>query len=113
MQLYLEEQVKFYETVKVFLLTIYHIKLESVLFVALLPGADTKPSHDHLLLLHSCEFFFLWIYRLLRNWDKRTVSSLQCESNGLQSRTTRQEELNQLYIQNILAYSAFFSLPLI
>ncbi|KAI3364306.1 hypothetical protein L3Q82_011108, partial [Scortum barcoo] len=30
MQLYLEEQVKFYETVKAFLWTIYHIKLQSI-----------------------------------------------------------------------------------
>lgn len=42
MQLYLEEQVKFYETVKAFISTMYQNKLESVLFGALLPGEQLR-----------------------------------------------------------------------
>lgn len=54
MQLYLEEQVKFYETVKAFLSTIYQSKLESVTvcpFCCLITCGETtqclhiKPSH--------------------------------------------------------------------
>uniref|UniRef100_A0A673CDT2 Sorting nexin n=1 Tax=Sphaeramia orbicularis TaxID=375764 RepID=A0A673CDT2_9TELE len=63
MQLYLEEQVKFYETVKAFLSTIYHSKLNSVntrpLCCLIACGAvtqcldtkDPKLSHNHPLLL--------------------------------------------------------------
>uniref|UniRef100_A0AAQ6A187 Sorting nexin n=1 Tax=Amphiprion ocellaris TaxID=80972 RepID=A0AAQ6A187_AMPOC len=38
MQQYLEEQVKFYETVQALLLTVYPSKFKPVLFIALLPG---------------------------------------------------------------------------
>lgn len=41
MQLYLEEQVKFYETVKTFLSAISHSKLESVLFCCLIISTIT------------------------------------------------------------------------
>lgn len=68
MQLYLEEQVKFYETVKAFILTIYHGKSESVavaLFLAWLHGTlELMLLNRHMTALCSCvhaSFFFFFI----------------------------------------------------
>lgn len=113
MQLYLEEQVKFYETVKTCCFLFFnHSKLECVtacpfcqLTTCGAAGYQTITSA-------------LWVcFSSSQPPDRRkaetSAQSVHYDVKGLQSRTTRQEELNQLNIPNILAYTAFFSLHVI
>jgi len=115
MQLYLEEQVKFYETVMALSLNIHLSKFES---------GTVCPFRC--IITCSCIVLRYWWYwsitwalsvfvfmkasfclnppRLLPSWDKHTVSSLQCES----SLALQDKKLNQSRLQNVFAYVAFF-----
>lgn len=55
MQLYLEEQVKFYETVKAFASN--HLSQQIGAFVAFITCCHIKPSHDH-----PSVFVFTWAF---------------------------------------------------
>lgn len=84
MQQYLEEQVKFYETVKIFV-----IDALSTWTGASLPFWR-PPSRS---LMSYSPFFF--VNRLLRSWGTHTVSLWRCENTCVSSPTT-EEERNQL-----------------
>lgn len=91
--------------------------LQFGLFIALFSEKQLERNTKQITFCTDVSFFLLWFYfifpRSLPSWDKRTVSSLQCESSlALQGKKIKQSKIF-FYIIIIFLLVCAFTLPLI